>query len=150
MAGWREQWDRLNRWQGLVEMSGTVPRSDKGSSEHYLDELYAFCEAALHMRDWLAADTTSGVTWEAADKVIQQVPLRVAASIAIGSKHHVIKNTGYHGDAQVASQSVFVHVGAGTLLLWAIDAGGRTWDALLLVRDCREAWRAFLAGRGLL
>jgi hypothetical protein len=151
MARWRDQWDRLNRWYSLVQQSSTGYRNDRPNSDYYRDELFAFFETCLHMRDWLWNDPAVGLTQEDAGKLYNSYDcLKLAHDIAIGSKHVVIHKPRVDPNARLVGQDVRVLVGTGASFAWRIEADGNVHDGYGLATECLQAWESILKQRKLL
>ena len=56
---WAEQWARVLRWYALFEKTTVGREQDELTSEHYLDQAYAFFQNCFHLKDWLQHDPAS-------------------------------------------------------------------------------------------
>jgi len=146
----QEQWKRVEIGLGRVEQ---VYAGRSGGSDEALYDLYSFFLNCYQLRDWLRADPKSGMSDDEVDAVIRNcVPLRVCADLANRTKHvEPLRSPWIDRNAAFLSQNVTVYVGTGTSAhYWEISAGGATYDAQDVARDCVSEWRRVLTQRGLL
>ena len=82
--GWRGQFARVQRWQ-LRAL-----RAVRGGEQHAEDYIYAFCQNAYHLRDWLK---NSGAAPQSdLDALMSRTPaLKLCRDVCNGSKHFVLK-----------------------------------------------------------
>src|SRR5256885_15353507 len=82
---WQKQWQRVEiGLRHLVE----IYEGRQDDSADALYDVYAFFLNCHHLRDWLAADKVSGMSWRKATKVIKRSTyLRVCADLANRTKH---------------------------------------------------------------
>src|SRR5262252_10085603 len=82
---WREQYERLKRWQARLKEPAPV-------DDRRLDDYHAFFICCFHLKDWLRADPLLSPTiGPAAEAWLNDVKyLRLCADLANASKHLVI------------------------------------------------------------
>jgi hypothetical protein len=149
---WREQYDRLKRWQArLLEPS---PVDDR-----HVDDYYAFFICCFHLKDWLGADPSLSPTiGPAAEAWVSNVRyLRLCADLANASKHLVIDRKpridpdiamrAVHGAFQAdAFQADAFQVNDEVIVV----AGGDIYEGRYIVQMCVLNWELFLREQGLL
>jgi hypothetical protein len=148
--GWREQYDRMKRWQERLRESGVI-------DERRRDDFYAFFVTCFHLKDWLQSDPAVPKSiGEKAEQLMNKPSMRLCADIANGVKHLVLtKKVRFDADAHLrlsapvfqadAFQSDAFQVGKVK-----IAAIGQTSDALAIVDGCVDYWEKFLRSEGLL
>lgn len=125
---WQKQWRRVEI--GLRRVVA-IYEEQPGDSDHALYDLYSFFLNCHHLREWLAADKVSGMSWKKATRVIKEsTHLRVCADLANRTKDVAL--TRHWMDR------------------WEITAGEKTYDALDLAANCVAEWEKALTDRGLL
>jgi hypothetical protein len=97
-SGWREQYDRVNRWHARIVGSTSFEPRD-------VDDFYAFFVCCFHLKDWLKNDPSLDRGIGCAAEVFiktRTVALQLCADVANGSKHFVIdKYVRHSSDARV-------------------------------------------------
>ncbi len=156
MAEWREQYARMQRWQGRLWLGveHLVARDDQG----LVDAFYAFAQTCYHLVDWLDNDHSQHVRRRAAEQYVESRPmLAYCGDICNGSKHAQLQakrvevtmrktissfsvedETGESHDHVVEQPELFVRWGDGFI------------DADSFARQCIEEWDRFLRGERLL
>jgi hypothetical protein len=150
--GWREQYDRMKRWQTRLHEPGVA-------DEQRRDDFYAFFVSCFHLKDWLKRDpSVPRLVGEKAEELINRPSLRVCADIANGVKHLVrtnMKSVRFDADAQLsitpsAFQADAFDEDAFQTGEIVIEAIGQTWPALEVADGCVRYWDDFLRQEGLL
>jgi hypothetical protein len=142
---WQKQWQHVELGLWRVE---AIYEGRQGDSA----DAYSFFLNCHELRDWLAADKVSGMSWRKATKVINGSAYhRVCAGLANRTKH--VELTRHWIDSNTSSvphdATVFVRTGK-TAHRWEIAAGDATYDALDLAANCVAEWARALTDRGLL
>ena len=144
---WQKQWKRVEI--GLQRLVAIYEGRQHDSADASYD-LYAFFLNCHHLRDWLAADKVSGMSWKKATKVIKRsTHLRVCADLANRTRHVELTRQWIDRDASPTRQDVNVHVKTGAAHRWEVAAGDATYDALDLAANCVAVWERALTDRGL-
>jgi hypothetical protein len=138
--GWQRQFARAERWR---ERAVDALRNGDPDAE---DFLYAFCQAAYHMRDWLlnsgAADRQS-----LQDLMTRTSALKVCRDVCNGSKHFAL-DPRMTSTARIALMREYV-AGPGSgdrLRLIAVvghDGSVNCCEITALLDECLAAWRDF-------
>lgn len=145
---WQKQWQRVEI--GLQRLVSIYEgRQDDSADDLY--DFYSFFLNCHHLRDWLAADKVSGMSWKKATKVItRSTYLRVCADLTNRTKRVELTRHWIDSDTSPTRQDVNVHMGSGVAHRWEIADGDATYDALELAANCVAAWERALTDRGLL
>jgi hypothetical protein len=145
---WSEQWKRV--LIGLERLEAIYSGRPDGSDEAVYD-LYSFFLNCSHLRDWLAADPTSGLSGASIKhSIARSTELGVCIDFANRRKHVDLTQTPRIDPLTgPTSQSVTVYIGEGAAHSWNIRAAGVDYDALVLARGCVSAWRSILVTAGL-
>ena len=112
-----------------------------------LDLVFAFFQAAYHLRDWVLND--GGAPRAELDVLIHEsLALRVCRDLCLGSKHLSIQRPSVDPNASLVREYVprsFIHPAAsGARIFVVADGKHELWP---LVDDCLAAWEAWrLAG----
>jgi hypothetical protein len=142
--GWQEQLARVERWHERAL------RSINAGEPHAADYLYAFCQAAYHMRDWLQ---NSGATSQHAldDLMARTRALKHCRDVCNGSKHFVLDlrrtttdHIGLMREYQSASGRGKASGSRPRILVFESQDGSvdlREIDELMA--ECVGAWREF-------
>jgi len=148
---WREQYDRLTRWQARLKEPAPV-------DDRRLDDYHAFFICCFHLKDWLRADPLLSPTiGPAAEAWLNDVKyLRLCADLANASKHLVIDRK-VRIDPNIAVRAV-----QGAFQADAFQAGAfqvndevivvadrETYEGTFLVEMCVLNWELFLREHGL-
>ena len=146
---WQKQWQRVELGLWRVE---AIYEGRQGDSADALYDVYSFFLNCHELRDWLAADKVSGMSWRKATKVIKRSTyLRVCAGLANRTKH--VELTRHWLDSNTSpvphDATVFARTGKAAHR-WEIAAGDATYDALDLAANCVAEWERALTDRGLL
>lgn len=153
LEGWHGQLSRVERWHRRASMA-LDRQAQGGDPEEAVDYLYAFFQAAYHLRDWLLK---SGAAVQASlDTFMHETPaLGFCRDVCNGSKHLVVDAT--HKTARVGLMREYVPAGTfspsgGTrfrLLAFEARAGGVTYQDIDELRDeVVSAWRGFCGSLG--
>ena len=79
---WREQYDRMKRWQQRLWLDPIL------HDEHAVDSFYSFAQACYHLVDWLENDRSQHVRRAQAEEYVDRSPvLAFCRDICNGSKH---------------------------------------------------------------
>jgi hypothetical protein len=148
--GWQGQFDRMERWhqRALGALSGRNPDLDDAE-----DFVYAFCQSAYHLRDWLRK---SGAASQAElDALMQSTPaLKLCRDVCNGSKHLTLDDT--TTTERIGLMREYIppftkgETGGVRPRLFAFeDLSGSVQlvDISELMRECATAWRNFCALR---
>jgi hypothetical protein len=145
---WQKQWQRVEI--GLRHLVA-IYEGRQGDSADAVYAVYAFFLNCHHLRDWLAADKVSGMSWKKATKVIKRsIYLRACADLSDRTKHVEVTRYRIASATSPTPQDVNVHAGSGVAHRWEIAAGDATYDALDLAANCVAEWERALTDRGLL
>src|SRR5687767_6889445 len=89
MPGWREQWDRTQRW--FVKFDRIVTTPQYVPTDDAFDVVYAFFQNCWHVKDWLRNDpSVAPLVGDVERCVNDSDALSVCADMANGSKHAVL------------------------------------------------------------
>ena len=81
--GWRGQFARVQRWQQRAL------RTVDSGEQHPEDYVYAFCQNAYHLRDWL--QNSGAASQRDLDELMARTPaLKLRRDVCNGSKHFVL------------------------------------------------------------
>ena len=81
--GWRGQFARVQRWQQRAL------RAVESGEQHPEDYVYAFCQNAYHLRDWL--QNSGAASQRDLDELMARTPaLKLCRDVCNGSKHLVL------------------------------------------------------------
>jgi hypothetical protein len=146
---WQKQWQRVGLGLRRVE---AIYEGRQGDSADVLYDLYSFFLNCHELRDWLAADKVSGMSWRKATKVIKgSAYLRVCADLANRTQHAELTRHWIDSNSSPVPHDATVFVGTGKAAhRWEIAAGDATYDALDLAANCVAVWERALTDRGLL
>lgn len=148
--GWEWQWNRVRRRLDEVQ---AVYTGAPGGTDHAIDVVLSFFEAAYHLKDWLKNDPKSGVTEADVEAWINGLLiLQLCGDLANGSKHLKLTSS-RTGDLSttMARSSVDVLVGTGTSAhRFDIVSGDKEYDALTVAKCAVGKWSEFLSKRGLI
>jgi hypothetical protein len=160
---WAEQWARVLRWYSLFEKTNAGREQDELTSEHYLDEVYAFFQNCFHLKDWLRQDPASASAVGDVESVINNsLNLGLCADLCHGSKHmkltrkvRVSRDTRItHQDAQIGVHDYALGTGPEVPSTFAaqyqVEAAGKTYDAFDIAKGCVAEWETYLKAKGLL
>lgn len=121
--------------------------------------MYHFCQDALHLRDWLANDPTTGMTKQNGELLFNTTSPALGAcrDVANGSKH--LNLTGQSsisgertGHAEVTGQGVTIGVpamgstGGWIQYHWTVEGD---WNAMDLATEAAADWDKWLDSQGL-
>ena len=105
MEPYREQFERVRRFLNRV-------RNEGRNSVDYDDDLWAFFQNSLHLKDWIKYD--SSISGESRRRILRAAEasedLKICADLANRSKHFELKNK--RRDAKVTSRNMLVFPGA--------------------------------------
>ena len=165
MGRYREQYDRMKRrYQRVTE------RAIDRSEQVFIDDLQAFFESCLHLRDWIAKDPElpEPVRTAATGYVRHNEALRLCRHIAVASKHlrvdryphpqqpklrpkHKVERLPadmvYTEEEDFLPPGTVVEVYLPHALVETDD--GEVRDALAFAGDCLAAWDEFFEEHGL-
>ena len=146
---WQKQWQRVEIGLRRVE---AIYEGRQGDSTDALYDLYSFFLNCHELRDWLAADKVSGMSWRKATKVIKRSShLRACADLANRTKHADLTRHWLDSNTSPVPHDATVFVGTGKAAhRWEIAADDATYDALDLAANCVAEWEKALTHRGLL
>lgn len=149
--GWRGQYERTLRWyQRVCEYPATEPSSPQ--ADEYLDYALAFYLNCFSLRDWLA---NSGVaTREELNTLFESnSDLGICRDICNGAKHFEIRDPSVDAQLSIVRNVVadpYFGRSAYPGKRLIIYAGDHERDLRTLATNCVDAWRVFLANKGLL
>jgi hypothetical protein len=138
---WREQYDRVVRWERRLRRYPLDP----DNPEYARDNFFAFAQACYHLVDWLANDKSQPIRRSAADKFVAATPvLAFCGDICIGVKHAVrgVKRK----KVNVTTWSGVV----GEVSDLRIEHQGQSYSAAGFAHLCIANWRKFLREKKLL
>jgi hypothetical protein len=139
---WQKQWERVEI--GLRRID-TIYEGRQGDSTEALYDLFSFFLNCYHLRDWLAADRLSAMSYKKATKVIERsTHLRVCDDLVNRTGRAVLAR------CRVNSKRSSTPPEGGVAHRWEIVAGDATFDALELALNCVAAWETALTDRRLL
>lgn len=127
------------------------------SSEHYLDDIYAFFQNCYHLKDWLKNDVTfTAYSHAEIESYVSATPaLAVCADLCNGIKHLVLSNPPRSGDTpRLGQKTMRVHLQDSLSgeefptkiqISVEVEHGGHTLDAFQLATDAMQAWECFLS-----
>ncbi len=142
---WREQYDRMRRWQDRLWLDPVL------HGEHAVDSFYAFAQACYHLVDWLEKDPS------ACAHVKASPVLSFCREICNGSKHARLaakkvlvtsKKTAESYHIEDDSGQPVEHVTESTELF--VDWEGKPTDIESFAKLCVDDWDRFLRSEGLL
>jgi hypothetical protein len=89
---YREQYDRMRRWYERFRAIAVFPSLDRSVAE-MTDEVFAFFESCLHLREWIRYDNSlpESVRLAAREYVKTNRALALCRYIAVGSKHLTVE-----------------------------------------------------------
>lgn len=141
---WREQYDRMCRWQERI--FGRTP-----IDQELEDDAHAFFTSCFHLKDWLKHDSI--IPQEVRDKVERYLTgnmwLRLCADLANGSKHMVLDDR-RRFDEDSKAESLLIPpplMPVGAVLV--VRLGETRYPVDRVVERCVDAWKVFLADHGL-
>lgn len=152
--GWQEQLRRVERWHERATQA--LDPYNRVTEAEIVDTLYAFFQAACHMRDWLQ---NSGAASQAQLKLLMESEsLALCRALCNGSKHFVLNPKQHPETDHIGLLREYVPApppGARDSmsnsrpgLLAFVDRQGtinyRRIDELMA--ECVSAWQAFCAG----
>lgn len=146
--GWQGQFDRMERWHRRALDALASKHTGAGDAE---DFVYAFCQSAYHLRDWLQK---SGAASQAdLDALMRSTPaLKLCRDVCNGSKHLALNDTTTTDRIGLMREYVppVTEDECGTIRprLFAFeDRSGSVElvDLYELMSECTAAWRNFCA-----
>lgn len=148
--GWQSQLDRVERWRSrlLEALSSSVDGLD---DENVMDFLYAFVQAAHHLRDWIIFNGAATKT-EIDTFIRGTLPLRQCQALCNGSKHVALDD--HYKIAHVRMMREYVppstayQSGGSRLRLIGFEmrSGGVDYEYVdKFIDDTVSAWRQFCA-----
>jgi len=143
---WREQYDRMLRWQERV-------CNHKLIDAHVIDDCHAFFTCCYHLKDWLRHDGV--VTKKAVERyVTRNLWLSLCGDLANGSKHMLVKNPRYNESSRIESLLV-LSTGLGISLMpvrskLVVKQGTRTYRIEQVVNSSVTQWQGFLRDHNLI
>jgi hypothetical protein len=145
--GWRGQFARMERWHQRA-LRALDPQQG-GNLADAEDFIYAFCQSAYHLRDWL--QKSGAATQAELDALMKRTPaLGLCRDVCNGSKHLTLdpkRTTTDHigvmreyvppvaGREAGSRPSLFVFEGQ--------DGSVELQDIAALMNECVQAWRGF-------
>lgn len=152
MCRWREQYDRMKRWESRLYYDAVM------HGEHAADSFYAFAQTCYHLVDWLENDQTQPVRRERAKAYVNASPLLTyCAGICNGSKHAQLEAKKVQVTSRKTAQSVPFEDDSGepheiTSERTELFVGwqGTVVDIETFAASCVDAWDQFLRTEGLL
>jgi hypothetical protein len=146
---WREQYERMLRWRARLVDAADIDEAAR-------DDFYAFFLNCFHLKDWIKADPSVGLsTRDKVEELFNRPTMRACADVANASKHLVLtRSVRFDANArlQIVSgfQSDAFQSNAFQTPGIVIAAAGQTWDALTTADGCVGYWQEFLHREGLL
>lgn len=150
MPEWREQYDRMKRWQARLRESDVA-------DERRLDDFHAFFVTCFHLKDWLKnAPTVDAAVGKRAEELINRPSMRVCADLANASKHLRLTKIRFTGDTRLEAAGAAFQADAfsgafqttGQIVI--VGMGDNRWNALEVADGCVKHWEDFLRHEGLL
>jgi hypothetical protein len=144
LQGWQEQYRRMIR--SFRKLDG-----EYNNTEVYDDDLYHFLQDAWHLKDWLKNDpAVSQQVRTSVERDVNGVPaLRLAADLAIGSKHFDLRSP--REGATITQRHLIVHLGGQKGAEQRRDVsttGGSSTTAEQIARDSVKEWEKLLIAYG--
>lgn len=133
-GGWKGQLQRVRRWH--ARMNAAVESDDR------TDFLFAFFEAALHLRDWLL-DTAAVPPKTLEAFFASHVEMRVCRDLANAWKHYSISRPSQNAPPSVLLEYTQV-TGAPARVTLVVLSDGQKYDAFELATECLVLWEEFL------
>lgn len=149
--GWRGQFARMERWhRRALDALDPAPGKHSGDAE---DFIYAFCQAAYHLRDWLQK---SGAASQAElDALMNSTPaLKLCRDVCNGSKHFTLDPKRTKTDHIGLMREYVPPVDPGEtggsrprlFVFEGQDGSFEMVDIRDLMSECIEAWKNFCSG----
>jgi hypothetical protein len=92
LAGWKDQFDRLQRWYERLFSAEGSTHVDSGWSYDFWDFAFAFFQNAYHLKDWIKLDHPE-LKDVVESYITDHIELQYCADICNGTKHmQVTKN----------------------------------------------------------
>jgi hypothetical protein len=145
-TGYREQYDRVQRWLKRIEAS-------HHDSATYLDFMWAFYQNCWALKDWISNDNAldSSIRETVENEVKTYKNLMICADLANRSKHLVLDRRPRVG-AEVESISVSISTGwpstdAAPIIIHqykVVGNSGELGDGLAIARDAVAEWAELL------
>jgi len=128
---WRLQYERTRRWQARL-------REERPVDDQFVDDCYAFFTCCFHLKDWLCADGSTGLTRGEVEGYVEgNLWLRLCADLANVAKHGMVSSRPhYEGQPRADITGVVIP--------------GTAHDHRHVVSRCMRQWEEFLTDRGLL
>jgi hypothetical protein len=142
--GWRGQLARVERWY-----TRALTALDSGSTDAE-DFVYAFCQSAYHLRDWIQK---SGAASQAdLDTLMNNTPtLKLCRDVCNGSKHFKVDSSRTETDHIGLMREYVPPTGAREaggirprlFVFESQDGSVQMVDIRALMNECLKAWRDF-------
>jgi hypothetical protein len=146
---WQQKWQDIEHGLERIESAYDVTQGQYGNEDvrRFVEGFFKDCR---ELADWLWQDHQStGLNKTAVMAAVMADPhLRLADGVAQTIKHHTRTGTD-----PITARITDITIGPGgcyAKIGWSRPSGAKgSEDALALARKCVDAWRRFLAGRGL-
>lgn len=154
MPAYREQYDRVVRWQYRFAAIAQG-RAHDAASDNYVDDIYAFFLNCYHLKDWIKNDgAVPAAVQQAVEGYVSKTrSLRLCADICNSLKHLRLTSSRSHENPAFGSKHFSVSLGPGQpttiSLKYEVDTDRGPHDAFQLATECVVAWDGFLATYGL-
>lgn len=151
---YREQHERLTRWHSRFAALDQGRVHDV-SSDHYLDDIYAFFLNCYHLKDWIRQDMTvpASVRQQVEPFIDSNRALRLCADICNALKHLRLTRPRSGESPSFGTKRFEVALGPGQettiSLKYQVDTTGGPIDAFALATECVQAWTTFMTTNAL-
>lgn len=151
MPSWREQYDRMKRWQNRLWIDPIMFGPDA------MDTFYAFAQACFHFVDWLENDRSQHVRRVQAETFVNTDPvLAFCRDICNGSKHAQLGPRKVKVKSQTTTDSYQIEDETGHPVEYVVektevlvDCGGQFFNVEDYAAVCVASWDGFLREQGL-
>ena len=146
-----EQWERVRRYHNKFERLGDGIEHTQ-ASPHYDDDVYAFFQNCYHLKDWIKNDPYC-TGWSSVETLINSDPnLQLCADLCNGQKHLTLTTHRSNENPQFQGKAINLNITEGmgvsevkiAMTYNVVTTNRGTIDALVLARDCVNAWDAFI------
>jgi hypothetical protein len=147
--GWQAQYERMERWHQRA-LDALVDRYAEPDDAE--DFVYAFCQSAYHLRDWL--QKSGAATKAELDELMKETPaLKLCRDVCNGSKHFALDPAKTKTD-RIGLMREYIppitknEIGGVRPRLFVFegqDGSVQMADISELMNECAAAWRGFCA-----
>lgn len=149
MPTWEEQWKRVERYyQRFKEMNDGFTGHGE-PSEYHFDDMLAFFQNCLHLRDWLEEDKfiSKNISMEPKVYLNSTGCLAICRDLANGTKHMKLRPNSIKSGSEPKRGPRRMEATMGSQIIslsTTIEHNGKMIDAFTLATECMAAWKKYL------